>query len=304
MRDMMWIYAVIIFLVSEAWSLQPGTNQSTSVNSSTPNELKANVTRHLDFNIGSDVNLKCSDKTWNETIYVIWTIKLNYKWCRIAISDNGGDSNDSCNDGKSLRNTSTSQSYLHIPNFSIHDVGIYRCEQAFKAGVEAYGTNVTIIVPPSISAWLEQGANKMVAVCKAERGKPAANISWSHEENSATVETQSTSDGFSTVESRLELAEGMDTKNLTCAIRHRFWKEPQILIPNPTKGHFLWLLILIVVVVTIFVLGFSFFAHKKLPLLRPCQQPATSPSKSPTIEDVEEVEPYASYLQRVNSIYN
>ncbi|XP_056244517.1 cell surface glycoprotein CD200 receptor 1 isoform X1 [Seriola aureovittata] len=302
MRDMMWIYAVIIFLVSEAWSLQPGTNQGTSVNSSTTNELKANVTRYLEFNLGSDANLNCSDKTWNETIYVIWTIKSNNKSCKISISDKGGDSMDSCNDGKSLRNTSRSQSYLHIPNFSVKDVGIYTCEQTFKAGLEAYGTNVTIIVPPNISAWLEQGENKMVAVCKAE-GKPAANISWSHEGNSTTVETH-LAFGFITVESRLELAEGMDTKNLTCAIRHRFWKEPKILILNPTEGHFLWLLILIVVVVAISVLGFSFFAHKKLPLLRPCQQPATSPSKSPTIEDVEEVEPYASYHQRVNSIYN
>lgn len=70
----------------------------------------------------------------------------------------------------------------------------------------------------------------MVAVCKAERGKPAANISWSHTGYSSTVEPGL--DGFFTVESRLELLEGMDKENLSCAIRHPYWKEEKILWPK------------------------------------------------------------------------
>lgn len=81
-------------------------------------------------------------------------------------------------------------------------------------------------VPPTISMWLEHKYNKMVAVCRAAGGKPAANISWSHAGNSLSVETNS--HGFLTVESRLELPEGMDTENLSCVVRHQYWEGERI----------------------------------------------------------------------------
>ncbi|KAE8299212.1 hypothetical protein D5F01_LYC01605 [Larimichthys crocea] len=150
---------------------------------------------------------------------------------------NDGQGEDLCNDGKSLRNSMKSRPYLHIPNFSNNDVGIYRCESAFKGGIENYEINVANTVRPTISAWLERENNKMVAVCTAERGKPAANISWSHTGNSPPVETLSESHGFFTAESRLELTEGVDVKNLSCAVSHPYWTEEQILVPKPQKGH-------------------------------------------------------------------
>lgn len=270
--------------------------------------VKANATRNLAFNLGSDINLTCSDKTWNESLFVIWTIELKHKMCKVAFSNNGEASRDSCNDGKSLRNTSTSQSYLHIPNFSANDAGVYKCEQAVRAGMETYRINVAITVQPTTTAWLEVRDNTMVAVCTAERGKPAANISWSHTgNNSASVIEKPDSDGFITVESLLELTEDMDIKNLTCIIRHLFWKESKTLKPQlkqTNMGNFLLLTIPLVVVVTAFLVGFAVFAQKKLPMLRRCQQSDGSQTKSPPMEDVEEVEPYASYVQRVNSIYN
>ncbi|KAG7215812.1 hypothetical protein INR49_021935 [Caranx melampygus] len=289
MRDMMWIYAVMIFLVTESRSQLPDT-------------------RNLAFNLGSDINLTCSDKTWNDALYVIWSIELKHKNCKIAFSHNGEASEDSCNDGKSLRNTSMSQSYLHIPNFSAEDVGLYKCEQAVRAGMETYRINVDITVYPNISAWLEVSDNTMVAVCKAESGKPAANITWSHMgNNAASVKELPHSDGSITVESHLKLTEDMDTKNLTCIIRHLFWKKPKILnlqLKHTNMGNFLLLTIPIVVVVTAFLVGFAFFARKKLLMLRQCQPSDVSQSKAPPVENVEEVEPYASYVQRVNSIYN
>lgn len=94
--------------------------------------------------------------------------------------------------------------------------------------------DLLVSVPPDISAtWVTENG-KVVAVCRAERGKPAANISWSHA--GGLKETQVESDGFVTVESRLELLEGTDMKNLTCAIRHPYWSEEQTLEPKPGKG--------------------------------------------------------------------
>ena len=85
-------------------------------------------------------------------------------------------------------------------------------------------------VPPTLSAWIEHG-DKMVAVCKAERGKPAANISWSHSHSRASRSEETLeSDGSITVESRLELDEGTDTENLTCVVRHPSWEEEKTLV--------------------------------------------------------------------------
>ncbi|XP_034741582.1 cell surface glycoprotein CD200 receptor 1 isoform X2 [Etheostoma cragini] len=303
MRDMV-ICAVVIFSLSEAWSQDPvlsGTNQSTSVNSSTSSP-KNFVTRNLTFNLGSEVNLKCSNKTWNEMMFVTWTITLKNKQCNIGYSYEGR-SDDLCKDGKSLQNTSSAQSYLHIPKFSDNDVGVYKCDSVYTGGNDNYVINVDITGSPSISAWLEFKDNKMVAVCKADRGKPAASISWSHTGNSSSVENRS--DRFFTVESRLELLEEMDKENLSCAIKHPYWKEEQIWRPKKLlkKGYIPWLCVLTVAVIIVLLAGFLLFAQKKLTTLKQRQWTDTSPSKSPPTEDVEEVEPYASYVQRVNSIY-
>uniref|UniRef100_A0A3Q1EKR5 Cell surface glycoprotein CD200 receptor 1-like n=1 Tax=Acanthochromis polyacanthus TaxID=80966 RepID=A0A3Q1EKR5_9TELE len=286
MRDVMWINVVFIFLAEAAWSLDK-------------------VRRNASFSLGSNGNLTCSSKPWNETFYVIWNLDLKLQKCKIALNDDGRSEN-SCNGGKSLRNTSSAQSYLQILNFSADDVGLYTCESAFKGGNENYEIHVAIIersVPPQTSFWLEHKDNKTVAVCKAERGNPAANISWSHTGNLFPVEKRHDSDGFFTLESHLELPEGMDTQHLSCIISHPLWEKAEILKLNSKKAYIPWVGILIVVVVTLFLVGLVFFAQKKL-LLRPCRQSHRSPSKTPRLEDVEEVEPYASYIQRVNSIYN
>ena len=101
------------------------------------------VTTNLMFNSGSDVNLTCSNKTWKETIYVIWNMTLTNKICQVSFS-NGGEGKDSCTDFKSLRNTSRGQSYLHIPNFSTKDVGVYECNFVYQGGKEDYKINVAM----------------------------------------------------------------------------------------------------------------------------------------------------------------
>ncbi|KAK5861124.1 hypothetical protein PBY51_022543 [Eleginops maclovinus] len=300
MKDITWIYAMLVFLLSEAQSIKPGTNQSTSVNftSSSPQYF---VKIHKAFTQGSEVNLTCSNKTWKDMMFVTWNINLReLRECRIAF-DNRGEIKDSCNDGKSLRNTSSAQSYLHIPNFSKDDMGVYKCNSVYNGGSEDYEINVTIRVLPRTTGWIEHVGSKMTAVCKAEGGNPAANLSWSLFGNSSTVTVTGSQDVF-TVESHLDLLEGMERGNLSCSIRHPLFKEPEILVPKLKIGYGPWLYILTAVVIIVFLAGILFFAQRKL--LRRCKLSETSPSKSPPTEDVEEVQPYASYVQRVNSIYN
>ncbi|XP_053295035.1 cell surface glycoprotein CD200 receptor 1-B isoform X2 [Pleuronectes platessa] len=265
MRNMMLIFATVFLLVPAAWSLEPGTNQSTTVTSSTY------VITNLMFNSGSDVNLSCSDRTWSETLYVIWNMTLRDRICQVSLST-GEKVRDSCNDGKSLRNTSRAQSYLHIPNISAADVGVYNCNFVYNGGKKDCKINVAITVAPRLSAWLERG-DKMVAVCKAEGGRPAANISWSHgrdplsQETPETAETPET-DGSITVESRLQLDEGTDPENLTCAFRHPSWDQEKTLGVKLRKVYFPWRHILTGVVVSGLLLGFAIFALKKILMLR------------------------------------
>lgn len=79
-----------------------------------------------------------------------------------------------------------------------------------------------------MKAWLEHKDNVTVAICIAENGNPAANISWSHARNSS-VEQLPGKNGRFTVVSRLELPEGMP-KNLSCTISHQNLTE--ILFPE------------------------------------------------------------------------
>lgn len=284
MMSMMWIGAVIILILSEARSEDP-------------------VVKNVAFTEGTGVNLTCSDKMWKETFYIIWDITPKNKTiqpCRISFAQDGS-CEDTCKDGRSLQNTSSFQPYLHIPHFSRNDEGVYKCHSAFKGDAKDIVFNVALAVPPSASMWLEKKNGKTLAVCRAERGTPAANISWSHAGNSSSVETLEP-DGHYTVESRLLLPEGIYTGNVSCIIKHPSWNEEKILVP--IKGSFPWLIILPLVIITIVFVGFLFIGQKKLRISRQCQQLDTHSIKSPTMEDVEVVEPYASYVQRVNSIYN
>ncbi|XP_043986905.1 cell surface glycoprotein CD200 receptor 1 isoform X2 [Gambusia affinis] len=294
---MMWIYILIFFTASRA--IAQGTTNPNIIVNTTTSPLKVYVNRKEVFNLGSDARLICSNRTQNKSIFVIWNIELKHKTCKISFSNEGQNIN-SCNDGKSIQ-ISNDQSFLHIPNFSASDVGAYSCESTYTGGNEDYRITVGVTAPPAVSTWLERRGNKIVAVCRAERGIPAANISWSVIGNHSVTQ-QNDPDGFVTVESQLEIPEDIDQENLTCIVWHQFWEQEKTFIPR-FRGHPILYFIPIFGIIFILVAGFFIYALKKVILLRQCQQTDTS-SKSPPTEDVEEVEPYASYVQRVNSIYN
>ncbi|XP_041663655.1 cell surface glycoprotein CD200 receptor 1-B-like isoform X2 [Cheilinus undulatus] len=258
MMDMMWIYAIIILTLPEAWGQEP-------------------VVRIVSFNQGSDVNLTCSNKTWKDTMFVTWHIKLINKQCMIALLP-GTQTVDSCNDGKSLQNTSSFQSYLHITNFSKTDEGAYKCVSPYNGGILETIYDVAVTVPPSVSLWLEHLDNQVVAVCRAERGFPAASITWHYAGKTSTEEILDSNELF-TAESRVLLLEGMHPGNLSCVIRHPCWEEERIFFLKmrevPTDP---WLYIRIVLVIALILSGFVFSIIMELK--RRHQQSDIEPSKS------------------------
>ncbi|XP_008326916.2 cell surface glycoprotein CD200 receptor 1-B isoform X2 [Cynoglossus semilaevis] len=301
MRDLLWIGVAVILLVDvDVWGQDPGDSGPSSPRSQ---QIKNVVVQNVTVNLGSDVNLTCGEKNWSETLYVLWKINLKHRSCDIT-REQDSPTVDKCNDRKQLLNATGSTSYLRVPHVSLDDVGIYTCESAFNGGNNKHVFNVTVTVPPEPSAWLEHRSNKMVAVCRAERGKPAANISWSFDTVSPSVDYHDTSDGFISVVSSLELAEDTNIENLICVITHPYWVKGVVLVPEVKKGYFFWLFICIGVIVGVILVVFAFFVQRKIMLTRRANTCDTSLSKFPSTEYVEEVEPYASYVQRVNSIYN
>lgn len=85
-------------------------------------------------------------------MYVIWNIDLKYKQCKISVETNGR-SQDTCNDRKSIRNSSRAELDLHIPNFSNDDVGVYKCESAHKGGDIFQTFNVAAMGKSLLSYW-------------------------------------------------------------------------------------------------------------------------------------------------------
>ncbi|KAK6309715.1 hypothetical protein J4Q44_G00195960 [Coregonus suidteri] len=304
-----WIIGVISLLaVSATWSFETGHNNHISVishttppsTSTTSTELRIHVARSEHFHLGHEVILTCSNKTWSEMIYTIWKINRGGTECLISSGVNDQPF-DSCNDGKVMLNTTSGESYLKIPEFSISDEGIYHCESVYSGGSNSANIDVSVIVaPPTVSAWLEWEGSKRVAVCLAKGGKPAASISWRSTWNS----TSTTKDDSFRVESRMVLPEVITTDNLTCDVRHPSWVEMHNVTLQITEGDFIHLQQVIISMVTISVimatLAGLYFTRKHLCRICPARPSESKPSQ----DYVEEVEPYASYVQRVNSIYN
>ncbi|XP_041938845.1 cell surface glycoprotein CD200 receptor 1-like isoform X2 [Alosa sapidissima] len=126
--------------------------------------------------------------------------------------------------GKTLRNTTNGESYLHIPHFGVKDEGIYSCEIVYRGGAETVTITVRAAVTPVLSTRLEQDSGQRFAVCSAAGGKPAAIVSWEEMWGSSEVTERSTqnADGTVTVESWLRVPDGTKDK-LTCVASHLFW---------------------------------------------------------------------------------
>ncbi|XP_077584558.1 cell surface glycoprotein CD200 receptor 1 [Stigmatopora nigra] len=251
----------------------------------------------LFFNKGSKVDLNCSHTT--KLVYVIWKIKLEgRKECQVGISVRTGEKSDTCNVGMwSLKNASESRYYLSIPEFSEQYVGLYKSEMAFDGGMHTCNISLSITVPPRISSWLETREDGTLAICKAEGGKPAANVTWRHVCNSSSAETRNASNY---VESHLKLQD--NDGNVTCVVKHPFWSEEKILVPVRKTGLSFIISCILPVICVLVVLATLLMFIYKMHMLRRCV--LSNRSKTEQTETSEEVEPYACYIQRVNSIYN
>ncbi|XP_033843306.1 cell surface glycoprotein CD200 receptor 1-A isoform X2 [Periophthalmus magnuspinnatus] len=280
---MLLLHVALVVLVSEAWGAEEGV-------------------KYASFRLGEEADLTCEDavRTDNKILFVIWHLNQTDKNCEIG-QKNGVNDRDTCNDGKLLRNGTKGKLVLHIPKFSYSDVGNYSCSFAFSGGAVNFIYHINITAPPKISSWVESRGDRRVVVCRAERASPVANISWGVTGN-VTVETERGPDGLITVESSVEVNTLEEAQNTSCTIRHVYWDEPRVIVPNINNSQAisqnLPVVYTTILISVVFCLGLLVLGIKKVIDLRMNQ------NSSKSVDYVEEVEPYESYVQRVNSIYN
>ncbi|KAI1899876.1 hypothetical protein AGOR_G00066280 [Albula goreensis] len=94
--------------------------------------------------LGRTVDIYCSNKPWNVTMSVIWTVTpVRGKKCTIGSAIESRFV-DTCQDGKIQRDTPDGIPYLHIPRVRLKDEGIYLCTATYFKGSYQLRTRLSV----------------------------------------------------------------------------------------------------------------------------------------------------------------
>ncbi|KAF7709213.1 cell surface glycoprotein CD200 receptor 1-A isoform X2 [Silurus meridionalis] len=276
------------------------------------------VFRNEYVELGTTVSLNCTNTkiAWQDLIFVIWKISLRDKNCTIAMAKNDSD-HDTCQDGKRLNRTADGVYQLIIPHFSFKDEGNYTCDISYESGGWLENIIVSGFAKPKLTGWLENENGDNVAVCEAKSNSPVS-VSWEAPCNSSIPITQAyaTTGQLFTVISRFHLDCDLSHTNLTCVATVNNNKHIKAQFSNfelrdaPVKWHIIILPVcaFFICAAIVFVLCKMRKHLKPLSIFRKicCKTdiPATTEEKPQQPYEPEELQPYASYVQRVNSIYN
>ncbi|XP_028656638.1 cell surface glycoprotein CD200 receptor 1-A isoform X1 [Erpetoichthys calabaricus] len=292
---------------------------SSSISPTTKEEFIAIY--HMDVEMGKSIDLTCGNFTNKDILHVIWEIEPYVgNSCRLAKSKKDPPE-DSCKDRRQVkskigRNNTEEQFYLHIPELEFKYEGIYKCEVVYNGGAWKEHLYLNATVSPSIYTNVERLSDGTVKlVCQASNGKPAANISWTTGDDS-TQKNSADFNGTISVKSWIIIPANASLEDIFCKVEHKTWNRTQsrnFTVPEhkgPDSWIF-WIAIPGVILLICLIIATSFyFIRKHLSHFRNCTK-ATMPAPTPPavaipskITEVDELEPYASYVERVNSIYN
>ncbi|XP_075565684.1 cell surface glycoprotein CD200 receptor 1-A isoform X2 [Pelecanus crispus] len=205
-------------------------------------------------------------------------------------------------------NCSSSMNWKDIPDrdptLEIRQVGIahegnYTCEVVAPEGNFHETYHLTVLVPPRLTLYCDDHGNP---VCKAAAGKPAAQISWVLESNSTRSE-EGHDNGTVTV-LRKFTAYSTNVSNATCIMSHPSGNQSKSIACHLSRNFFLYVFIILffLSIITFMAVVYYFKPHSDR-LCHKNKPPATAPTDSPQ-DDTMEVEPYTTYVQKENVIYN
>lgn len=193
---------------------------------------------------------------------------------------------------------------LEIQQVGIAQEGNYTCEMVSTEGNFHTSYYLTVLAPPRLSLSCdEQGS----PVCKAAAGKPPAQLSWVPE-GSSTAEEKCHDNGTVTVLSKFTACSTNVTNVTICMVSHPAgnWSQSIACCPSEKISHNIFLYACIITCVLIIITLLAVIYYFKLHSDRPChipKPPDIAPIHSQQ-DDAMEVEPYTTYVQKENVIYN
>lgn len=262
---------------------------------------------------GQEIAINCSATPIANLSLRTWKITTHNMNCIMSFRADTGKTFTNCSGHLGWKPGSENSSVLLINPVGIKDDGIYICETSNVDG--NYGSDITlnVEVPPTVTL---TRLDPSTAVCRASGGKPAANISWHPACESCITEQKVHPNKTVTVVSTYRASSENETL-VTCVVSHPTFLEPQ---NNTVEVHgragiwssgglqaslSIWLPIVLCFLIFSFILGFLLYQRPQE--LRRCYKFTRSQNTSLHREqentEVEEVEPYASYMQKVNTIY-
>ncbi|PKU37422.1 hypothetical protein llap_12270 [Limosa lapponica baueri] len=250
--------------------------------------------------VGSSSVLTCPQKpnitmvTWKISPKVGGPCTLGYR------ADWNKTDRTNCSDSMNWKFRPDWDPTLEIQQVKIGHEGNYTCEVVAPDGNFHRTHHLTVLVPPKLSLYCDDQGNP---VCKAAAGKPAAQISWVLESNS-TPNEEGHDDGTVTVFSKFT-AYSTNVTTTTCIVSHPAgnWSKSIDCRPGNNKLILYVSTILCFLSIVIFVaVIYSFKLHHDR-LCHKTKPPEIAPTHSPQ-DDTMEVEPYTTYVQKENVIYN
>ncbi|XP_063298266.1 cell surface glycoprotein CD200 receptor 2-like isoform X1 [Pelobates fuscus] len=256
----------------------------------------------LSVYIGEEAVLSCGHDPGNSLIVLNWIVELtDQPQCTISYDTEDNKTQNNCSKRIKLDNLS-----LHIFDSKPIDDGFYRCEISDPTGVFSMTFTLQVLVQPSLILELNSDGH---LECLALGGNPAANISWSPEpQYGNTTEKRMSNMTWATVSTYTK--ENISVSNMTCVISHPTFAEDKFMTMNDTDRSIpLWVVLATVIfIISTIILGWLIFWQRSN--IRKClrvDKPNTASvnqGRDNAQQNTEEVEPYASFTQKINTIYN
>ncbi|XP_049680511.1 cell surface glycoprotein CD200 receptor 1 isoform X3 [Accipiter gentilis] len=251
--------------------------------------------------VGNRCVLTCPSKsnitmvTWKISPKVGGPCTLGYR------ADQNKTDRTNCSDSMNWKFRPDRDPALEIRQVGIDHEGNYTCEVVGTEGNFHKTYHLTVLVPPRLTMYCDDHGNP---VCKAVAGKPAAQILWVLESNS-TPKEEGHDNGTVTVLSTFT-AYSTNVTNTTCIVSHEAGNQSMTIACHPPDNNGFILPVSITLCFLSIIIFMAVIYYFKLHSERLClktKPPETAPTHSPQ-DDTMEVEPYTTYVQKENVIYN
>ncbi|XP_053900184.1 cell surface glycoprotein CD200 receptor 1-A-like isoform X3 [Malaclemys terrapin pileata] len=251
---------------------------------------------------GSSINLNCNNVSMVDLVSVIWKIRPRTgNYCQLAYRRDLNTTNRAnCSERMDWKYSPETDSALQIRQVTLTDEGCYSCETSTSDGTFNQTHTLTVLIPPVVTLTCDSNGT---ALCKAAAGKPAAQVSWDPNGDPRT-DLENHTNGTVTV---LSIYSPRET-SITCLVSHPAWNTSQSKKCQSDNGNMFlqYFAISAGLLGILFILALIFLC--KLHHGRICYK-SKIPESAPThnmqdSNEQQELEPYASYVQKENMIYN